>query len=83
MATANITKVWLDPSGSMAFIAAAVNESPGQDVEYIASVPNDAEFQALTNTQKKAKLIQAVKAMRDRQVSPSAAIAGITGTGTV
>lgn len=84
MATATIVAVWQSPDGNRVHVAARVAEGGQQgNVEYTASVPNDADFQAMTTAQKKAVLTAALKAKRDEQQSAAQTVAGITGNVTV
>lgn len=69
MASATIVKAYQD--GTYAYIIAVVAEGGSKgNVEYNASVPL-TDLAGLTNPQKKAALIAAVKAARDAQVNPA------------
>ena len=84
MATATIVSAWQSEDGGRVCLAASVAEGGAKGtVEYVGCVDNDAAFQAMTNAQKKAALIAAVKAVRDGQAAARQSLAGITGTGTV
>lgn len=82
MASASIIKVW--QTAGRVHIAARVAEGGQQgNVEYVASVENDAAFAALSNAEKKATLTAALKAVRDTQQAGEQAVAGITGAVTL
>lgn len=82
MASATIIKVWQTPE--RVHIAARVAEGGQQgNVEYVASVANDADFAALSNAEKKAALTAAIKAKRDEQQAGPQAVSGISGAVTV
>lgn len=88
MANANIVSAWQD--AQYAYLAVSVNEPNGGgigvpgNVEYIGKVSkmNGDGFDTwsgLSNPQKKASLIAAVKAVRDSQVTAGQALAGLSG----
>lgn len=65
-----------------ACLAVAVNEN-GRRVEYVGSVPV-SELNGLSDAEKRAKLVAAVKAVRDAEVrEASTPISGMTGTVTL
>ena len=81
MPQANIVSAWTD--GGLASMEVTVAETDGKNHVYTGSVDNNATFQALTNAQKKTALLNAVKAVRDAQVTQRTSIGGITGTAAV
>jgi hypothetical protein len=92
MATGNIVRVWQDQVNAYAAVAVAEGGAQG-NVEYIGAVSLTAELKAvgfpgqtwadLTNAQKKAALVAAVKAVRDAQQATQSALSGITGSVTI
>lgn len=82
MATGSISKVWKDSLNI--YMAAAVTETingKAVNVEYIGSVPL-AELQGLSVAVQRSKLIEAVKKIRDENVSPITDVA-ISGSITL
>lgn len=72
--------------GGFACLAVRVRESAGPppvDVEYIGRVPMDDAWQALTPAQKKAALVAAAKAERDRSLESGPVDLGVTGSVTI
>lgn len=80
MATATILRAWSD--GTYGNLAAVVTEPGGDRVEYIGRVPL-SQLADLTNAQKKAALVAAVKAVRDAQATQGAVLPGMSGDVTV
>lgn len=65
--------------GGQACLAVRVVEGPGQTIEYIGRVPLDEAWQAASNPARRALLVAAVKAARDRQ-QPAPVDLGIGGS---
>jgi len=86
MPQAQIVRSWTD--GDRAYLAVRVaNDVANTDTEYIGSVLIDDAWQAMSAAEKRAALIAAAKAERDRSRALVAAVAGqdlgITGTVSV
>ena len=80
MASATVVRAWR--ADGRAHLAVRVAEADGANVEYIGSTALE-DLQGLTVAEQKAKLVAAVKAVRDARVSGPQDIAGITGTVTI
>lgn len=80
MPSATVVKAWTE--NGQAHLAVRVAEANGDNIEYIGSVDLTPEFQALTQAQKRATLVAAVKAVRDAQQNGETDL-GITGSVTV
>lgn len=78
MANATIVRAWRD--GTHAHLAVRVAEAEG-NVEYIGSVPLQ-ELAGLPAREQKAKLVAAVKAVRDAQMNTETDL-GLAGTVTI
>lgn len=82
MADAQIVAAWV--AGGVAHLAVRVNEgTPLGQVEYVGRVPLDDDWQAMSPAQKKAALVQAVKAARDASLAPPTTDLGLTGSVTI
>ena len=75
MPQAQIVRSWTD--GDRAYLAVRVaNDVANTDTEYIGSVLIDDAWQAMSAAEKRAALIAAAKAERDRSRALVAAVAG-------
>lgn len=81
MATATITRAWQDSANANIAVVVAEGGSKG-NVEYSASVPL-IDLAALTNPQKKAALVAAIKAVRDATLVPAPVDLSAIASGSV
>lgn len=79
MTTATVVSAWRERG--QAHLAIRVRESGG-DVEYIGSI-DEADLKDLNAVQQRQKLVEAVKAMRDRRIGKPVEIVGFPPTITL
>ena len=82
MPTATVVATFIE-HGDACLAVRVENDDGGRAVEYVGRVPLTPEFAALSNAEKKAALVAAVKAVRDAQKTPTPAAPSFSGTVTI